>query len=78
MSEALNSQTGVVGDAVVVMNVTKRDGRQVSFDERLISKAMQRAFCADLNLKDMTDLSSTQQSQIAEMTRNVIATAKPL
>ena len=78
MSETLNSQSGIAGDAVVVMNVTKRDGRQVSFDERLISKAMQKAFCADLNLKDVTDLSNAQQTQVAEMTRCVIETAKPL
>ena len=78
MSEALNSQSGFTGNAVVVMNVTKRDGRQVSFDERLITQAMEKAFCADLNLKAVTDLSPTQRSEIVTMTRQIIETARPL
>ena len=78
MSEALNSHSGTVNNAVVVMNVTKRDGRQVSFDERLISQAIEKAFCADLNLGSVTDLSEAQLKQIVEMTRNVVETAKPI
>ena len=78
MSEALNSQSGFSSNAVVVMNVTKRDGRQVSFDERLITQAMEKAFCADLNLKAVTDLSPTQRSEIVTMTRQIIETARPL
>ena len=71
MSEALNSQSGFSSNAVVVMNVTKRDGRQVSFDERLITQAMEKAFCADLNLKAVTDLSPTQR--LRPLTKNLPA-----
>ncbi|QEG23993.1 ribonucleoside-diphosphate reductase subunit alpha [Mariniblastus fucicola] len=78
MSETLNNQNGIVGNAVVVMNVTKRDGRQVSFNESLISQAIEKAFCADLNLKSVTDLSEAQRTRIHDITRNVVETAKPL
>ena len=78
MSETLKSQTGIIGDPVVVMNVTKRDGRQVSFDDRLITQALEKAFCADLNLKSVTDLSASQITQIGDLTRSIIATVKPL
>jgi len=79
MSEALNTtQGGSVGDAVVVMNVTKRDGRQVSFDERLITRAIEKAFCADLSLGDVTDLTDDHRDQIANMTLSVIESAKPI
>ncbi len=77
MSDTLNPQSGTAANAVVVMNVTKRDGRQVSFDERLITQALEKAFCADLNLKSVTDLSQDQLDKIREITRNVIETAKP-
>jgi ribonucleoside-diphosphate reductase alpha chain len=77
MSDTLNTQSGTVDNAVVVMNVTKRDGRQVSFDERLITQALEKAFCADLNLKSVTDLSQDQLDTIREITRNVIENAKP-
>ena len=78
MSETLNSQSGTVDNAVVVMNVTKRDGRQVSFDERLITQALEKAFCADLSLKNVADLSQQQLDQIRDITRNVVETATPL
>ena len=77
MSETLNSQSGTVDNAVVVMNVTKRDGRQVSFDERLITQALEKAFCADLSLKNVADLSQQQLDQIRDITRNVVETATP-
>ena len=78
MSEALNTQGGTVGDSVVVMNVTKRDGRQVSFDERLIVRAMEKAFCADLSLGDVSDLTDDHRDQIASMTVSVVESARPI
>ena len=39
---------------------------------------MEKAFCADLNLKAVTDLSPTQRSEIVTMTRQIIETARPL
>jgi ribonucleoside-diphosphate reductase alpha chain len=78
MSEALNTQGGPIGDSVVVMNVTKRDGRQVSFDERLIVQAIEKAFCADLNLPSVTDLTDGHREQILTMTRSVVETSRPL
>ena len=78
MSEALNTQSGTVANAVVVMNVTKRDGRQVSFDDGLITQALEKAFCADLSLKNVADLSQEQRDQIREISRSVVETASPM
>ena len=77
MSESLNKSNATIHDSVVVMNVTKRDGRQVSFDERLISHAIEKAFCADLSLGSVSDLSDNHRSQIVEMTQQVVKTATP-
>ena len=43
----------------------------------MITQALEKAFCADLNLKSVTDLSQDQLDKIREITRNVIETAKP-
>lgn len=53
--------------------VAKRDGRIVSFDRRLISIAMQKAFCADRNLDAIDSLDPTTLAQIEEMVDRVVA-----
>ena len=78
MSETLNSNDAAAVDSVVVMNVTKRDGRQVSFDEHLINQAIAKAFCADLNFSSVAELSDHHREQIAEMTQTVVKTAEPI
>ena len=64
--------------AGVVMNVTKRDGRRVSFDERHIVQSIEKAFCSDLNLASVADLSDSQCKQIAQMSQNVVKAIEPM
>ena len=78
MSDTLNSNIGTSEHAVVVMNVTKRDGRQVSFDQSLITEALKKAFCADLGLKEISALTQKQLDQINDITAKVVETSKPL
>ncbi len=53
--------------------ITKRDGRIVSFDRELISRAIQKAFLADLGLGMLDQLDPDLKQQIEEMVDHVIA-----
>ncbi len=54
------------------MNVTKRDGRVLSFDPELITKAIQKAFCAEKKLKRIDELAADLLAQIDEITQAVL------
>lgn len=76
MSETLNPQTNSATS--VTMNVTKRDGRQVSLDAELITKALEKAFCADLKLKDVSEVSPELLGEIRDITKSVVETVSPI
>lgn len=54
------------------MRVRKRDGRSLPFDAALITRAMQRAFCAEHKLIEPTELDSSILANIERMTDEVI------
>ncbi|MFK7769368.1 MAG: ribonucleoside-diphosphate reductase subunit alpha [Mariniblastus sp.] len=54
------------------MNVKKRDGRILSFDGNLITKAIQKAFCAERKLKDIDELAAKLLQQIDDITQAVL------
>ncbi|HMO15124.1 MAG TPA: ribonucleoside-diphosphate reductase subunit alpha [Pirellulaceae bacterium] len=54
------------------MLVRKRDGRVVPFDRGLIARAMQRAFCAEQECIDPSELSSGVLAKIEQMTDEVV------
>jgi ribonucleoside-diphosphate reductase alpha chain len=58
------------------MNVTKRDGRVLSFDGNLITKAIQKAFCAEKNLGDVSQLTPEQSEEIDRIAQFVIDDVK--
>lgn len=58
------------------LNVRKRDGRIVSFDAGLIIRAIQKAFCAEQNLRDTTDLDGTLLDEINRITGDVVSTVE--
>jgi len=64
--------------SVGVMNVTKRDGRQVSFDSGLITTALQKAFRADMELKESAELPETTTSEIEGLSASVAKIVAPL
>jgi ribonucleoside-diphosphate reductase alpha chain len=53
--------------------VRKRDGRIVSFDRELIMRAIQKAFCAQHRLAQLTDLVPELVDEIDRMTDEVIS-----
>jgi ribonucleoside-diphosphate reductase alpha chain len=53
------------------MNVRKRDGRVLSFDRNLIRDAMRKAFCAQQQVEQPTDLDAAILEKIELMTSNV-------
>ncbi len=55
------------------LQVKKRDGRVVSFDRQLIVRAMARAFCAEQNLDQPTDLDESIRQRIEQMADEVLA-----
>ena len=59
------------------LNVRKRDGRIVSLDNQRIAIAIQKAFCAERNLKDATQLEQVLIDQIDEITDDVVAAIAP-
>jgi ribonucleoside-diphosphate reductase alpha chain len=77
MSETLNPQNSSVA-ASVTMNVTKRDGRQVSLDAKLITQALEKAFCADLKLKDLSELSPELLGEIRDISKSVVDIVAPI
>ncbi|MCL4130023.1 UNVERIFIED_CONTAM: hypothetical protein GTU68_061328 [Idotea baltica] len=58
------------------LNVRKRDGRVVSFDPQLIIRAIQKAFCAEQNLVNATQLDSALLEQIEQITAEVMDTVQ--
>ncbi|MEM7784345.1 MAG: ribonucleoside-diphosphate reductase subunit alpha [Planctomycetota bacterium] len=54
------------------MNVKKRDGRVLAFDSSLISTAIQKAFCAEQNLKNPEELDPELIQEIDEITKLVV------
>ena len=57
------------------IQVQKRDGRLVSFDNELILRAIQKAFCAERQLDDLTQLDEATSDKIELMvdeSKNVI------
>lgn len=52
--------------------VRKRDGRNVPFDDRLISEAMTKAFCAEYGVISPTELDDSLVERIAVMTAAVV------
>ncbi len=57
------------------MNVKKRDGRSLSFEPQLIVRAIEKAFCAELNLKDRSELEAKLLSEIETITNSVVEQA---
>ena len=58
--------------------VKKRDGRVVSFESKLIAKAMEKAFCADRELADPTLLEDILTQKIEKMTREIVESVAEL
>lgn len=54
------------------MNVRKRDGRQLSFDAKLITRAIEKAFCAELDLAQQSELPDDLRLEITSMTNAVV------
>ncbi len=54
------------------MNVQKRDGRVVSFDEKLIVVAIQKAFCACQTLASSEELEDELKNKIEVMTASIV------
>ncbi len=54
------------------LNVKKRDGRVVSFDAGLIVIAIEKAFCAERQLKEPNDLDAALREQIKTITAEVV------
>jgi ribonucleoside-diphosphate reductase alpha chain len=65
-----------VNEVVQTMNVKKRDGRQVSFDSKLITRAIEKAFCAELQLVDPAELSAELRNDITAISERVTAQVK--
>ncbi|MFT5299320.1 MAG: ribonucleoside-diphosphate reductase alpha chain [Mariniblastus sp.] len=58
------------------LNVRKRDGRVLSLERSLITSAIQKAFCAERNLGDISELSEKLLGEIDEVTLSVIEDVK--
>jgi ribonucleoside-diphosphate reductase alpha chain len=56
------------------MDVKKRDGRLVSFDSQLITRAIEKAFCAEFELSDPAHLDGDLKKKIKHITALVIDT----
>ena len=54
------------------LNVRKRDGRIVSFEPKLITLAIQKAFCAEQGLNEAAELDAALLEQIDQITAEVI------
>jgi ribonucleoside-diphosphate reductase alpha chain len=63
-------------ELVQTMNVKKRDGRQVSFDAALITRAIEKAFCAELQIAEPLQLPADLRHEIAMITERVTAQVK--
>ena len=69
-SDSSNKDTIV--DAAVEMNARKRDGRMVSFDGKLIMRAIEKAFAAERGFAGVEEIDDELKSEIAVMTDSVI------
>lgn len=56
----------------------KRDGRAVLFDATLIARAMEKAFCAEMNLESVAALDDHLKVEIQSMTASVVQEIKGL
>ncbi len=56
----------------------KRDGRAVLFDAALITRAMEKAFCAEMKLESTAQLEDRLKIEIQTMTANVVQEVKEL
>jgi ribonucleoside-diphosphate reductase alpha chain len=63
---------------IQTMNVKKRDGRQVSFDANLITRAIEKAFCAEHQLHEPANLPAELRRDIEGMTERVVAHVKEM
>jgi ribonucleoside-diphosphate reductase alpha chain len=55
------------------LNVKKRDGRVVSFEPNLITRAIQKAFCAEQGLNEAAELDAALLEQIDQITAEVLS-----
>ena len=69
-SDSSNKDTIV--EAAVEMNARKRDGRMVSFDGKLIMRAIEKAFAAERGFAGVDEIDDELKSEIAVMTDSVI------
>ena len=58
------------------MNVRKRDGRVLTFEPILVSKAIQKAFCAEKGLDDISKLDPELVEEIESITNDVVDAVK--
>ena len=58
------------------LSVKKRDGRILLFEQRLIQNAIQKAFCAEKGLKDVSQLDDAYLSKIDLITEAVVDVVK--
>jgi len=56
----------------------KRDGRAVLFDASLITRAMEKAFCAEMKLDSTMALQDSLKVEIKEMTSSIVQEVKSL
>jgi len=54
----------------------KRDGRAVLFDASLITRAMEKAFCAEMKLDSTMALQDSLKAEIKEMTSSIVQEVK--
>jgi len=54
------------------MNAKKRDGRVVSFDNSLIIRAIEKAFCAERGFENLEQLDAELRAEISVMTESIV------
>ena len=67
-----SSNKNTVAEAAVELNARKRDGRMVSFDGKLIMRAIEKAFTAERGFSGVEELDADLKTEIAVMTDSVI------
>ncbi len=74
----LNTSDSISKKTATELNAKKRDGRVVSFDSSLIVKAIEKAFCAERGLEDVTRLDAGLRAEISVMTDSVVEDVQEL
>jgi ribonucleoside-diphosphate reductase alpha chain len=77
MLETSGSDSGTPSISLELV-ARKRDGRTVLFDATLISRAMEKAFAAEMKLDNPAVLEASLKAEIQEMTVNVVQEVKAL